>query len=210
MNIKVLIFAIGDIAYKDNSLKILRDYFSRREDMELVVIEDELSFNTKKAHAPWLKLISYNYVDENDFVLCWDLDLLPRDKNVVFDTSLLSEKYINLCYDTSVVLGHPRFNNNFYFNSGLIGIPKCMRSFTEEVYNLYAPGAYPSYEQYYLNDHLAHNKKDVCVLPNSYNTLQHNGPLFQNADFQHYTWQCLFNNTRDELIKKHYERYFRY
>ena len=143
-------------------------------------------------------------------IICWDLDLLPKSKNSKFDLSKFSNKEINLCFDTSVILNHPRFNKNFYFNLGLIGIPKCKRQLLENIYNKYAPGTYPSYEQYYVNDFIQENKEPVYVLPPSYNTLQHDGELFDKAEFKHYTWQCMFKGIRDELIKQHYNEYFKH
>jgi len=210
MKVKVFVIAIGDISYKKYSLEILNDFFSKQEDMDLFILEDQGLLNTKNTHPSWLKLISHKYLDTKDMILCWDLDLLPKSKNSKFDLSKLSNDNINLCYDTSVILNQPKFNQNFYFNLGLIGIPKCKRDILEHIYNKYGPiAAYPSYEQYYVNDFIQENKEPINILPPSYNTLHHDGELFYSAEFQHYTWQCLFRGNRDELIKQHYNEYFK-
>jgi hypothetical protein len=206
--ITIFIIAIGELSYKERSLAILRDYFSQFKFIDLFILEDESEINVKKAHPPWLKLISHRYTKNDNFTLCWDLDLLPNSKNSHFDFDLLSDYYLNMCYDTSVVLGFPRFNSNFHFNSGLIGIPKSERVFVESIYEKYAPGEYPSYEQYYLNDEIKNQKKSINALPVEYNTLYHDGPLFKNSFFSHYTWQCNDSSERNLLIQKHYEKYF--
>jgi hypothetical protein len=206
--ITVFIIAIGEQNYKRPALAILRDYFSQFSFIKLYVLENDGDLNIKKAHPSWLKLISHQYTRDDNLTLCWDLDLLPLSKNSPFDFSLLSEDRLSMCYDTSVTLGFPKFNSNFYFNGGLISIPFSQRCFVESVYNNHAPGLYPSYEQYYLNDAIAMNGQIVNRLPLEYNTLYHDGELFRRTSFAHYTWQCNDSSDRDKLIQKHYENYF--
>ena len=206
--ITIFIIAIGNQEYKKYSLEILKHFFSKYSNVKLFVLEDELDLNMKKAHPSWLKLISHEYTQDENLTLCWDLDLLPKNQNVEFDFSDLSTDHISMCYDTSVLLNFPKFNSKFYLNGGLIGIPLCKR---EELKNLYlskAPGTYPSYEQYYLNDYFYDKNEIVNILPAKYNTLYHNGQLFDESDFLHYTWQCNDSFERNILIKKHHELYF--
>lgn len=206
--ITLFIIAIGNPEYKKYSLEILKDFFKKYENVEIFILEDEGSFNIKKAHPSWLKLISHKYTNNNNLTLCWDLDLLPRNKNIEFDFSLLDDSHISMCYDTSVILKFPKFNSNFYLNGGLISIPVNKRGCMESIYFDKAPGTYPSYEQYYLNDYFAENNEIVSILPPKYNTLYHNGFLFDQSDFLHYTWQCDDSLQRNFLIKQHHERYF--
>lgn len=206
--ITIFIIAIGEPCYKEPALAILRDYFSQFSFIKLFILEDDKDLNIKNAHPSWLKLISHQYTKDNNLTLCWDLDLLPRSKNSTFDFSLLSMDRLSMCYDTSVVLGYPRFNSNFYFNGGLISIPPSQRDFVEGVYKSCAPGQYPSYEQYYLNDAIAITGQIVNRLPLEYNTLYHDGELFQKTFFMHYTWQCNDSSDRNKLIQQHYENYF--
>jgi hypothetical protein len=207
-DITVFIIAIGNQEYKKPALDILLDYFSS-QGLEVFVLEHMDTHNTKNAHPSWLKLISHKYTQNNKFTLCWDLDLLPSNKGVVIDIDMLDNTSLNMCYDTSVVLGHHKFNENFFYNGGLIGIPLSFRQHTENIYNTFAPGYYPSYEQYYLNDYIAHNNIKMNILDSKYNTLYHNGDMFSNAHFQHYTWMCNNGTDRDILIKQHYDKYFR-
>lgn len=206
--INIFILAIGEFEYKKHSLDILCDFFCSIDNIEIFIIENELNFNIKNAHPSWLKLISHKYVNNDNFTLCWDLDLLPRNKSVKFNLTDFDISKINMCYDTSFLLKHQRFNNNFYFNGGLIGIPKNKRKIMESIYLKNAPGILPSYEQYYLNDYLSINKEPINILHPRYNTLYHNGELFNKSDFLHYTWQC---NLEQKIfyIKKHHEKYFK-
>lgn len=206
--ITVFIIAIGQPSYKENALAILKDFFAQFSFVKLFILEDEKDLNTKNAHPSWLKLISHKYTNDDNLTLCWDLDLLPRLKNSPFDFSLLSEDRLSMCYDTSVVLGAAKFNSNFYFNGGLISIPLSQRNFVENIYQAFAPGHYPSYEQYYLNDAIAMSGNVINRLPLEYNTLYHDGELFKRTSFAHYTWQCNDSTERNALIQKHYDNYF--
>jgi hypothetical protein len=206
--ITVFIIAIGDQDYKKPALEVLKDYFSSRNNFEIFILEEDGDLNAKKAHPSWLKLISHRYTKNDNFTLCWDLDLLPRSPEVDFPIKMLDNASLNMCYDTSVVLNHSKFNHNFYYNGGLIGIPVCCREFVESVYYNKAPGSYPSYEQYYLNDAIADQAYPINLLDCKYNTLYHNGELFEESDFLHYTWGCNDSSQRSELIKKHYNEYF--
>jgi hypothetical protein len=205
--ITIFIIAIGNPYYKKLSLEILKDYFTSYN-FKIFILEDSGELNIKNAHPSWLKLISHKYTNDDNFTLCWDLDLLPRAKYTPFDVKKIDFEKINMCYDTSVLLNSPKFNNNFFFNGGLIGIPISERNFMENIYEKHAPGVYPSYEQYYLNDEIVDNKKEINTLPVKYNTLFHNGELFDQTDFSHYTWRCNDTSDRDKLIEEHYTKYF--
>lgn len=209
--ITVFIIAIGEIAYKQDSLDVLKNYFSNQEHIKLFILEnDSYLINVKKAHPSWLKLISHHFTNDDNFTLCIDLDLLPINKNIDIIKYLDLNK-INMCYDTSVLTTDFKFNNNFKFNGGLLGIPFSERLFMEKIYYENAPGLYPSYEQYYLNDALAFNFKEINILPNKLNSLYPQNYdsqiLFNQAVFLHYTWGCSVNE-RPSLIKDHKLKYF--
>lgn len=215
-NILIFIPSLGNPDYGKYSEEILTDYFEYHKINYFFLKVDNVDINYKKSHPSWLKLISHKYVDFNGFILCWDLDLLPVNKYVTFLNDIDIDK-INMSYDTSVILKMGKFNNNFRFNGGLIGIPERERNFVENIYNEYAPGARPSYEQYYLNDEIVNQNKDINILPTYMNSLYYpyseiGNNLFVNAKFQHYTGGIGGGIGRQSnkinLIKNHYLNYF--
>ena len=214
MNNSILIFiiSIGDLGYTKYSEDILSDYFNHNNIEHFFLKKDDEFINYKKAHPSWLKLLSHKYITTDKFILCWDLDLLPvnKDFNILNHIDL---NKINMCYDTGMLLTNFKFNSNFYFNGGLIGIPKEERVFMESIYNTYAPGSIPSYEQYYLNDCIAEQNKNVNRLPDKFNSLYPpsniDKSIFNNAQNKHYTWGIKNNNHRTDLIKEHHKLYFK-
>lgn len=210
MEIKPFIIAIGDLPYKNMAMEILDDFFSSKN-IEPFFLEDGGDLNYKNAHPSWLKLISHQYIDcDDDIILCWDLDLLPKSRDV--DLPPVFDGQFGLSIDTSIALGYHGFNQNFKFNCGLIAIPANKRKFCEEIYDRNSLGQYPSYEQYYFNDALVANNENVGLIPIEYNTLYHTGYLMNKAYNIHYTWQCIEPHMREHqrtmLIKKHYNEYF--
>jgi hypothetical protein len=208
----VFIPCLGLPDYGKYSEEILVDYFEYHRINYFFLKIDDLDINYKKAHPSWLKLISHKYVDFKGFILCWDLDLLPVNKDITFLNDIDIDK-INMGYDTSVILKMGKFNNNFRFNGGLIGIPEKERNFVENIYNKYAPGTRPSYEQYYLNDEIVNQNKDINILPTYMNSLYYpyseiGNNLFVNAKFQHYTGGIGRQGNKINLIKNHYLNYF--
>ena len=197
----VFIISVGDIEYSQYSEKILTRYFTNNCIDFMIVKNDYI--NPKKAHPSWIKLLSHKYINDDRFILCWDLDLLPVNQEFNMFNHLDLSK-INACIDTSLLQGCEGFNKNFRYNCGLIGIPYHERTFFEHVYEKHAPGVYPSYEQYYVNDELVNVKKDVNVLPSIFNL--HYPINNENIANRHYTWGT-YGSQKIELIKNHYEQF---
>lgn len=208
-DILAFIIAIGDIPYKEDSKEILIDYF-KFNNIKYFFLEENPIQNIKTAHPSWLKLISHRIYKTDNFILCWDLDLLPinNKKNI---RDVLDINKLNMCYDSSVLLTSFKFTPNFKYNGGLIGIPNKYRQNLEDIYNKYAPGIFPSFEQYYLNEEIASQNIEVNVLDSIWNS---HFPIkgcsdiyFKNAFNKHYTWGV--NDSEKFLeIKKHKEIYF--
>jgi len=121
-----------------------------------------------------------------------------------------------MCYDTSVVIypNGKHFTPSFKYNGGLVGIPKSYSSFIESVFKRHAPGTYPSYEQYYLNNDIEKYQIPVYRLPNDLNYLyciplglQERTDEFNSSRFQHYT-MCVQGDEKAFLIKQHRLKYF--
>ena len=154
----VFVIAVGS-GYAAYSLPILEQFCSFNG-VKLHVVKE----NPYDLHPSWLKCLCHKMV-EDDFIVCWDLDLLPV-KNY-----LLSEYFdvskINMAKDYIFeVQSEPVFNDNFKYNGGLVGIPKSYSEFFEDIfYNHDRSKSYPSYEQYYLNDKLVGTNTQVHELP---------------------------------------------
>jgi len=205
MKICIMVLSIGNIDYKIYSKPILIDYFESCN-IEYKFIEDlPKNIDTRNAHPSWFKLLAHKILPGYDFIICWDLDLLPKNKNVkVLDDFNFNK--ICMVWDTSLrVNPNNKFSPNFKYNGGLIGIPKFYSTFTENVFGKFAPNLYnwPSYEQYYLNEYIFQQKIDIHELPDDINYL-YSCPLFNDARLQHYTYGI---NAKSK-IKDHYNNYF--
>lgn len=205
MKFCVAIFAIGDIFYKEYSIPVLEDYFTRHNiDYRFIDrVEGGL-----RAHPSWLKLLVYKIIPDYDYIICMDLDLLPKNPDVSFIDDFDFSK-LSMCVDTGVKHNADEnfseiYRRNFRYNGGLIGIPKKMAEFMEGVYDKHAPGKYPSYEQYYLNNEIVKQGIEIHELPDDLNCL-FSYPEFKNARLQHYTSKPAAKS----FIESHCENYFR-
>ena len=201
----IAVFSMGDLDYKSPAKEVLADYF-KTHNYPFSFIETIGNVNYKNAFPPWCKLLVHRLI-EADFILCWDLDLLPVS-NTYDIRAALDLTRINAVTDTSLLLGAGNPFPLFKYNTGLLGIPKSYQVFMEKIYADFAPGTRPSWEQYYVNDELANQKISVNELAPEWNYfyLQSN-PLKIQPKNVHYTWEHVKNN-RCVLIQKHKELYF--
>jgi hypothetical protein len=178
-----MVLAVGDIFYKDDAKEVLSHYFKRHNIPHVFIEMYPAELNPKNAHPSWLKLICHKILPGYDAIICWDLDLLPRDPDirVMHDFNLNS-----LCLGFDSNAGPLPFCPKFKYNGGLICIPKSFSKIMEYLYDVCAPGVLPSWEQYYLNNMIADNNIHVHELPNDMNTLI-TAKEFNNARLKHYT-----------------------
>lgn len=198
----VMILAVGDIPYAADSKRLLTDYFSR-QGVNYHFIETIPDFDVKGSHPSWWKLVAHKILPGYDYIICWDLDLLPPSR----DTKCLHEfNPNNLCiaWDSHAKYNrHNLFVPEFKYNGGLIGYPSTAIPFMEGIFQSYAPGTYPSYEQYYLNEQISRQSFPIQELPADMNVLYSvNG--FEDARLQHYT----YGPDAKSKIKAHVDRYF--
>lgn len=199
----ISVIAFGEVPYKNDSISVLKDYFERNN-LRYNFLE-RIDLDTKNSHPSWWKLLCHKVYKNEDYILNWDLDLLPSSKNTEFHKNIDFSK-LGMAWDTSLRINpFQRYNSNFRYNGGLIGVPKSMAQFTEGVFNKHAPGTRPSYEQYYLNDEIVHQNIDVSEFPDDSNFLYRHEVLneFDKSRFKHYT--CA---ERNSLIKLHKNKYF--
>lgn len=195
----VVIFAYGDIFYALDSKRVLEDYFRFHGIPYYFITEKPLSFDTKEAHPSWWKLKVHSIVRGYDFIITWDLDLLPRNRHAKVIQEFDMTK-ICMVRDSSVSDTEDGF---FKYNGGLIGIPKTYQSFMENIFDTHAPGVLADYEQYYLNNELFQNNMKIHELPRKLNGL-YSTRYFPDALLQHYT----HGHGAKYKISEHRQMYF--
>ena len=195
----VVVFAHGDIFYGPDSKRVLEDYF-RFNGIPYYLITEKPSFDTKESHPSWWKLKVHSIVRGYDFIITWDLDLLPRSRDVKviqeFDMTKLCMVRDSTVSDTE--------QGSFKYNGGLIGIPKTHQSFMEKIFDTHAPGYLCDYEQYYLNNAIHELNIPVHEMPRKINALC-GTRYFPDADLQHYTYEP---NSKHK-ISLHCQQYFK-
>ena len=214
MRFCVAIFAIniGEIFYAEDSLKLFKDYFAHHGIEYHIITDPPDEFVEKKAHPSWAKLLIHKILPGYDFIITWDLDLLPRSRDVEvlkdFDMNILCmawDSHAKQHLENTIGTTQDRYlyRPSFRYNGGLIGIPKKYSEFMEKVFTQFAPGVWPSYEQYYLNEVIYKVEMNVHELPDDLNTLYmlHD---FETARLQHYTG----SPDAKLKIKEHVEKYF--
>jgi hypothetical protein len=199
---KLLTINVGDLEYAKYStpfIKKLCDY----NNIDFFCIDKDPHQNKYGSHPSWIKLFAHDLYDD-DFIICWDLDLVPRrlyDLKKYFNVDQM-----NFSHDTAHLKEGFTFNGKFKYNCGLMGIPK---SFSKELKNIYLNNGmksdYPSYEQYHVNDWIFDNNIAINLIPEKLNRMARfydNDVLPEDTLNIHYS-----HNNRSELIKKHYEEY---
>ena len=188
-------------------IEVIADY-CKRFGLDLFLLEK----NDFGVHPSWLKLKCFDYTND-DFVLCWDADLLPK-KNIPNIVNSLKLDKINAVIDTCYYIRPSALLfpvATFRYNCGLVGFPRSYRGLMDKVFLEAKTSTLPSYEQYPLNFELAKNQwKDVHELDRSWNCIFHlpNLPtaFVTTAHMIHYTG--IDNKTREMLIDGHRSLYF--
>jgi len=198
-----MVLAVGNMDYKADAMEILRHYFTLHSIPHTFIEQIPAILNVRGSHPSWWKLLAHSILPGYDYIICWDLDLLPKSPHVevMKDFDMTS-----LCFAwDSHAKAYPndKFLPSFKYNGGIIGIPSSFAEFTTNVFRSYAPGTYPSCEQYYLNEELQQQSIPVHELPADINVL-YSFPEFESARLQHYTYK----DGAKQQIHPHYLRYF--
>jgi len=188
--------------------EVLMDYF-KQHDIEVFILDK----NEFGVNPSWLKLKCFNYVDD-DFILCWDMDLLPK-KNCPSIVNDLNFYKINMVVDTIFHTNAlaPLFGaNQFRFNCGLMGFPRKYRGLLDKVFLEAETSKLPSYEQYPMNSELAKNEfKDVHEFNKKCNCIFHlptiPNSFLTSAYTVHYTG-IGSDSARKSLVNSHHRLYF--
>lgn len=214
MKLCVAVLDVGSVPYSSVSRSILEHYFTTNNIPYHFItssIVNGIDLNNKAAHPSWWKMIIHRILPDYDYIICWDLDLLPKSPSVnIINLFDLTNKALTMAFDSP---GNTvSFAPHFKYNGGLIGIPSSLSFFTEYIYDTYAPGTLPSYEQYYLNEEIFDKEIAVYELPRNINVLYptklEERPQFHEAILQHYTYGFGSQENRLQLIENHKATYF--
>jgi hypothetical protein len=148
-----------------NAKLFLEERFSEEKVDYLFV--DSTPLQENRVHPAWYKLLVHKHTNyKYDYIICWDLDLLPTKKNSIQTVlSDIDPEKFYLCIDTDLV--SKNINNssfiendacsNFRWNTGLMGIPKAYSKVFETIHENNSHSTRNSWEQYYVNDYLYNN-----------------------------------------------------
>lgn len=209
-DITIMVLDIGNVHYSEFAKPIISDYAKKHGyRLEFITkIPDSIPI-IDGAHPSWYKLLCHRIIDA-DFILCWDLDLLPV-KNAPAIHKHIKSGVLNLAADSTIILGKNGKFENFRYNCGLIGVPRHESGFLNSVFVANVPGNLPSYEQYYVNDAICNSHKIVHELPPMFNAMYppetHQTWIWDNAYFKHYTWG-MPDHHRLTAISNHNLEYF--
>lgn len=207
-----LVINVGNVPYAEDSLAVLRDFFEWNE-IPLVVVDQDLPQNYHRAHPSWLKMFCHELIDD-DFILCWDLDLLPDHRyNVREAFSVRNDTKFHIGIEMGLLYGFgmDRFGPSFKYNCGLMGVPKSFGPVFRYIYDHYGhnPLGREAWEQLYVNDYLVHNQTDIQIFKPEYNcSISPRREFLPYVKNKHYTYGVMDVGIRTELIKQHRHDYF--
>jgi hypothetical protein len=200
-----MVIAIGDIFYKADAKEVLVHYFEKHE-IPYVFIEEHPR-DIKKIDPSWLKMICHRILPGYDTIICWDLDLLPASPDVKvmddFDLNKLCLARDGLATLMSKAGRILPYCPDFKYNGGLICVPKRFKINVELIFDVFAPGGLPWWEQCYLNNIIAEYNLPIHELPSDINVF-YSLENFNTARLKHYT----FGNGAKQSIAKHRRDYF--
>jgi len=196
---------IGNLDYCKYSIFFI-EKLCLYNNINFFILNNNSKYNKYNVHPSWLKLFCHTLV-EDDFILCWDLDLLPTK---LFDIhKFLDTKNINLAYDQAYIRDNFTFNNKFKYNCGLLGIPKTYQREIENIYYKAKNSSYPSYEQYHVNDWIFDNNILIHNLDTKLN-MMYDGTCIDKNNINyniHYTWKITSSKHKYDLIINHYNTF---
>jgi len=196
------------IKYAEHSIRLFKDYFAHHGIEYHIITELPDIIKNAGVNPSWLKLFPHRVLPGYDYIIIWDLDLLPRTRDVKVIHEFNMEK-LCLVWDT-----HARKHSiategkgylyypSFKYNTGLIGVPKSYQPFLDSVM-MYMNPTVPSFEQYPLNHEIVEQNIIVHELPDDLNATLPSS-TFSSARLQHYT--C--GDNAKSKIEEHVNRYF--
>jgi hypothetical protein len=136
-------------------IDVIRKYF---EGNGHEVVVDQSSHSPEE--APWQWLLCHKKYPGYDYILTWDLDILPQRKIDIFKDIDFDE--FGACVEAD---GKSTQFPYYRYNCGMVGIPAIHDELCQKIYELWHtnPKNWPSFEQYYWN--MVIGEKDIYVQP---------------------------------------------
>jgi len=201
-----MITAIGDnpwiVSAKKYLWPIIKKYFNDNGHNAFIIEDSEIK---DYQHPSWLWLNCHKILPNYEYILTWDLDIVPVNlSDDIF--SVIDTTKISALVEPSYAKWQSQFPH-FKYNMGLCGVPKAYSQFFESIYQKYKhnPFNWPSYEQYYNNMEIGQNKIEVQELPRRY--ASYLGEM-DNPTCIHYT-AIISKDKALQYFKGHYDAIFK-
>jgi hypothetical protein len=165
------------IKYAEHSIRLFKDYFAHHGIEYHIITELPDIIKNAGVNPSWLKLFPHRVLPGYDYIIIWDLDLLPRTR----DVKVIHE-----------------------FNTGLIGVPKSYQPFLDSVM-MYMNPTVPSFEQYPLNHEIVEQNIIVHELPDDLNATLPSS-TFSSARLQHYTCGDNAKSKIEEHVNRYFSQ----
>jgi hypothetical protein len=205
MKTAVFVTAIPDMkwirTHGPMCLEIIRAYFSHYGH-EVLVLDKNPGISVK--HNSWLWLLAHQIFPGYDYLLYWNLDILPNKFDEDIFNSLDLTK-IAVCREAD---GSSTKFPYYYYNCGMAGIPKQYSQFCIDTFNRWKddPNNWPSYEQYYVNMELGEHKIDVHEIPKKFNMFYGSDPSVAVCLHYSYTVYKETEPLATPVMEEHYKR----
>jgi hypothetical protein len=182
-------------------IELIRKYF---EGNGHEVVVDE-SMHTPE-EAPWQWVLCHEKYPGYDYILTWDLDILPQRKVDIFNDIDLQE--FGACIEAD---GKSEVFPHYRYNCGMVGIPSMYKDLCRRIYDLWHlnPKNWPSYEQYYWNMEIGELDIYVAPIPKKYAWVISNDKPDEKPVCVHYTTSVQKKAPPFDglvLIEEHYKR----
>jgi hypothetical protein len=202
----IMVTAIGKNAWVSSAISyawpVIKKYFE--DNGHNVYLIQNTPFDSEVLHPSWLWLKCHEILLGYDYILTWNLDILP----VKFEDDIF--KYLDQTM-VGAVMEDPSVHGifpHFKYNCGMVGVPKSYSGFFSDVYQKWNknPNSWPSYEQYYVNQEIGERNIPIYSIPQKYAWF-FNSPNYKEATCWHYT-STVQKDGIENLFKQHYEGVF--
>lgn len=205
MKSAVFVTAIPDMdwvkTHGDMCLEVIRAYLNRHG-REVLVLDKNPEIEVR--HNSWLWLLGHQIFPGYDYLLYWNLDILPNRFDVdIFDC--LDLEKVAACRESD---GNSTTFPHYRYNCGLVGMPKRYHELFCDIYKKWKddPKGWPSWEQYYVNLEWGEQKIDVQEIPKKFNMMHGCDPAL--AACVHFSYSVYKDHEplATTAIEAHYKR----
>ena len=206
MKLTYFVIDIDHVPYSRWTLPFIRDYCDRcGYDLQILCCPPDPG-----TPASWFKLLAHRLF-KSEMVVCADLDIIPMPWAPPIDQVLDPEK-LNLCVDMALTRINKKYNEDFLYNCGLIGLPKKFAGFMESIYDQHHTTERICWEQLFINDAIAAQNIPVNELHERWNFMirfdpASQDPHYRGVNFKHIT-HGRTTEKRIEWAQAHHAAYY--